>query len=656
MSKRITGVFGRSKSTRKKVPVTQSRTFIDSLVDAAAQPSSSADNDYNFDNAPVDSPEGNIGRNIRLFCESGSASNGGEEVLHLPVIVDAAESSPSAAAAAAQQIRKFLSREWGAKPHVQYNSVMLIRILSNNPGPSFTRNFDKAFVSTVKEALRMCKDTSTQQILRETLDSLEANKQYQEGMEGLIQMWRKEKGHNASFANPGSRNMPPQGPTNDYVHRQPTMSMEQRPGLRDRSHSSRHRQLPPPVELASRIEEARNTAKILLQLIQSTPSEELLHNDLIREFSERCQSAQKSMAGYIACDNPPPDDETMLTLIETNEQLSLATSRYQRSVLNARKALGATPSPNAEAMQNSAVPVATPPVAQTAQEQSLFAAPVSPPRSPPRPAPNVSAFSTAYEDYQAPSGPPPRQSTQRSAFSNESESFSPPSAPPPRQPPQPNTIARRSESYSPPPGPPPRQPIQRNTFANSSGSYSPPPSPPTAMLARLNSRESQTSPIRFGPKQMSDPFADPVEHEENPPPLAYETPANRPHSNTFSVDAGPTYAPGNIQPSPVDSDDPYNTSPTQSRAGPTFDDPVSPITPSQRRWQDLRANASDMGKQTSAADGLTMHGAQSGHDVPEIDGHSEVGRTAPTLVVRNNTDHGDVASSTYSLTPSQTRT
>lgn len=42
----------------------------------------------------------------------------------------------------------------------------------------------------------------------------------------------------------------------------------------------------------------------------------------------------------MAVENPPPDENTMLTLIETNEQLSVALSKYQRTVLNARKALG----------------------------------------------------------------------------------------------------------------------------------------------------------------------------------------------------------------------------------------------------------------------------------------------------------------------------
>ncbi|KAK5001725.1 hypothetical protein LTR28_012318, partial [Elasticomyces elasticus] len=132
---------------------------------------------------------------LRLFCESGSVNNPGEEVLHLPVIVDAAESSPQAAAASAYEIRKFLSKENYARPHVQYNAIMLIRILADNPGPNFTRNMDGKFVTTTKELLKNGRDASVQQILRETLDALEADKAYDANLTLLFSMWRKEKGY-----------------------------------------------------------------------------------------------------------------------------------------------------------------------------------------------------------------------------------------------------------------------------------------------------------------------------------------------------------------------------------------------------------------------------------------------------------------------------
>lgn len=127
-------------------------------------------------------------------------------------------------------------------------------------------------------------------------------------------------------------------------------------GFSNSSRSSRG--LPAPAELAQRIEEARTSAKLLLQLVQSTPANELMGNELVKEFSDRCITAQRSIQGYINCDNPAPDDDTMLTLIETNEQLSLAASKHQRAVLQARRLLGgSSPSPPIPAANNYQPPV-----------------------------------------------------------------------------------------------------------------------------------------------------------------------------------------------------------------------------------------------------------------------------------------------------------
>lgn len=346
-------------------------------------------------------------------------------MLHLPVIVEAAESSPAAASAAAHQIRRFLSKEFSSKPHIQYNAIMLIRILADNPGPGFTRNFDQPFVKTVKECLRNCRDGGVQQILRETLDNIEVNKgPYDESVAGLVAMWRKEKGSQGSLdhSRSGHRRAPTNGQSRDMAE----TTGGQQGGPMDQQHShgqraiSRH-QLPPPYELSSRIEEARNTAKILLQLIQSTPPEETISNELLREFSERCQAAQKSMQIYINCDSPAPDDDTMLTLIETNEQLSLASSRYQRAVLSARRALGANPSPNPEAMNDGYGAFSSPPA--PGQAESLFAVAPTPRQESngfggqPNGAnghrgsdgQNSLGYMSSNEMYNSPPGPPPQQ-------------------------------------------------------------------------------------------------------------------------------------------------------------------------------------------------------------------------------------------------------
>jgi hypothetical protein len=107
--------------------------------------------------------------------------------------VEAAESSPAAAKECAQVIRKFLSKDNFSRPYVQYNGIMLVRILSDNPGPTFTRNLDKKFADTVKELLRLGQDPSVKQILIETLDNFQKEKKNDENLALLIQMWEKEQ-------------------------------------------------------------------------------------------------------------------------------------------------------------------------------------------------------------------------------------------------------------------------------------------------------------------------------------------------------------------------------------------------------------------------------------------------------------------------------
>lgn len=111
----------------------------------------------------------------------------------LPSIVESAESSPAAAAECARLIRRFLKKDYWSKPSYQYNALMLTRILSDNPGQTFTRNLDNKFTETLKELLRNGKDLSVRQMLMETLDSFEQQKGWDEGLGLVIEMWKKEK-------------------------------------------------------------------------------------------------------------------------------------------------------------------------------------------------------------------------------------------------------------------------------------------------------------------------------------------------------------------------------------------------------------------------------------------------------------------------------
>lgn len=166
--------------------------------------------------------------------------------------------------------------------------------------------------------------------------------------------------------------------------------------------------MPPPDELAARIEEARTTAKLLSQTVQSTPSTEIPNHDLIKEFADRASSASRSIQGYIHSTDPAPDEDTLLTLIETNDHLSIAMSKHQRALLQARRTLSN-----------------------------------SPPASVPSPADQVS--------YPAPTGPPPGG---MGAVKTQDHMY-----PPPRSPPQ----RAQDHFYNPLPNPPPQQaqPVQQ---------------------------------------------------------------------------------------------------------------------------------------------------------------------------------------------------
>ncbi|KAK3996288.1 hypothetical protein QBC44DRAFT_377913 [Cladorrhinum sp. PSN332] len=313
-----------------------------------------ASSDNNNNNISVDpendTPEGIANRCVKSFCESrGSAS--GDDVVFLPAIVEAAVASPAAATECARLIRKFLGRDYWTKPSFQYNAIMLIRILCDNPGPAFTRNLDKKFVDTTKELLRSGRDVSVRQMLMETLDSFENTKGYDEGLALVIEMWRKEKekAYKAYGGQADSRTVyvPPfQGQYQHGGYQQGAGPYQQGPGpyqeprdpyRRSRSNGNR---LPDPVELANRLEEARTSAKLLEQVVANTPPAEVFDNELIKEFADRCAGATKSIQGYMAATNPPPDNDTMESLIDTNEQLQQALNHHHRAVLQAKKHLG----------------------------------------------------------------------------------------------------------------------------------------------------------------------------------------------------------------------------------------------------------------------------------------------------------------------------
>lgn len=179
--------------------------------------------------------------------------------------------------------------------------------------------------------------------------------------------------------------------------------------------------LPAPAELANRLEEARTSAKLLQQLVANTPSTEVMNNDLVKEFADRCLSASRSIQGYMAAENPGPDNETMETLIDVNEELQQALNSQKRAVLSARKELGIgdrsqnpSPSPQPETNGSSAPATSAPGGAYTGSGGAYTGAggafPSSVPAIPRKPPPGKGKERqepASLENVAPPPGPPP---------------------------------------------------------------------------------------------------------------------------------------------------------------------------------------------------------------------------------------------------------
>jgi hypothetical protein len=146
------------------------------------------------------------------------------------------------------------------------------------------------------------------------------------------------------------------------------------PNFQSRSHHSKR--LPDPVELANRLEEARTSAKLLEQVVACTPPSEVLANDLIKEFADRCASASRSIQAYMNAENPGPDNDTMESLIDTNEQLQNALNQHHRAVLQARKHANLLAADgDGDARSNTSSPHHNPPIGGHSQPQSLQSRP-----------------------------------------------------------------------------------------------------------------------------------------------------------------------------------------------------------------------------------------------------------------------------------------
>jgi hypothetical protein len=178
------------------------------------------------------------------------------------------------------------------------------------------------------------------------------------------------------------------------------------------------------------LEEARTSAKLLEQVVMNTPPNEIIGNELIREFADRCQSASRSIQGYMASQNPVPDNDTMESLIDTNEQLQTALNQHQRAMLNARK-LERTDSGNSMSSpyqepangENQLLPRQDSALSQGSASGGLFTTSTSTAGGARGSGIGNGKGKAAETPYQPPSGPPPGQAAP--------VAYEPPPGPPP---------------------------------------------------------------------------------------------------------------------------------------------------------------------------------------------------------------------------------
>lgn len=126
-----------------------------------------------------------------------------------------------------------------------------------------------------------------------------------------------------------SGNAPPLTPTalRNYLAPTPAHDTHEK-----QSSATRNRKmlpgLPPTRELDARIQEARTSAKLLLQLMETYSTDDAVGSRLIKEFADRCQSAYHSIQAYMVSENPGPDSNTLSLLIQTRDELSDAISKH----------------------------------------------------------------------------------------------------------------------------------------------------------------------------------------------------------------------------------------------------------------------------------------------------------------------------------------
>ena len=79
---------------------------------------------------------------------------------------------------------------------------MLMRILVDHPGKTFTRNLDQRFADKVKDLFKHGRDPGVMQLLAETLDYFDTVKSDDQELQFVRAVWQKQKASLAKYQTP----------------------------------------------------------------------------------------------------------------------------------------------------------------------------------------------------------------------------------------------------------------------------------------------------------------------------------------------------------------------------------------------------------------------------------------------------------------------
>ncbi|KAK7206265.1 hypothetical protein BZA70DRAFT_128939 [Myxozyma melibiosi] len=275
---------------------------------------------------------------------SAAPSSAGEDddVTLLPVIVECAQSSPQAAAEAVRSVRKRIDPKHSSNPIVQYNAILVLRILGSSNSTTILDQIglDGKLATAVSNLLAQGNDPSVRAVLIETLEYFQREQRLEENLVPLklvFEQYMRKNGGKTTAASTAEN------------HHQP------------RSLS--------PEKVADVIEEAKSSAGLLQQVVQTTAPAEISASPLVLEFYERCVRLSSKIESYLSRDVIPPLEESMtVKLIDANESLSSAIEMHKSALDRAANLVSA---PREFYVQQEPTPARTEPSAYNSIPSSI---------------------------------------------------------------------------------------------------------------------------------------------------------------------------------------------------------------------------------------------------------------------------------------------